>query len=230
MTMVITDIDVRSVELEGGKFSDEGLLFAAADTFVKGTILARKLVNDTVSVTPNGGNTGTKALSVTTAAGRTLKIGNYSLVAGTLSSGLGPWTLTDPDGIAQTVTTAGGAADDDLVFSDHGLTVVVAASGTNFVTGDSAAIVPAAIAGEPLVPFDPVGTNGEQKPAAVLTYEASLTAGGTKSIRALVAGEVNANMLVIDAGGTVTKAILDQLRDVGIVATSVQQLAEYDNS
>jgi hypothetical protein len=119
-------MDLGSVELEGGKFRDEYLTFAGADTIVKGTILAR-------------------------------------------SSATGK-----------------------------------------------------------LVPFAPAGANGANVPIAVLTYEVTRTAAGDEPIRALVAGEVNRQRLIIDADGNgtnVNAAVVDGLRNYGIVATDVQQIA-----
>jgi hypothetical protein len=126
-----TYLDLGSIELEGGKFRDELLTFAATDTFARGTILARL-----------------------TATGK-------------------------------------------------------------------------------LVPFAPGGTGGAEVPLAVLTYEVSRTGAGDVPIRALVAGEVNRQRLIIDADGTgvnVTSAVVDGLRHYGIVATDVQQLASAVNS
>lgn len=229
--MQVTNIDNASIELQDGEFQDELLKFAAADTFLKGTLLARKLVSDTIPVTPDGGNTGDLTLAVVANAGKTLKIGTWSLVAGTLAAGLGPWTLTDPDGAQQTVTTAGGAADDDLNFANLGVTVMVTdpGSGTAFVTGDSATFAVSAESGTPLVPYSPTGVNGAQNPKGVLTYEVTRGSAGNEPIRALVKGRVNQTRLVIDGGGSVTAAVLDALRDAGIMPVPVQQLSELDN-
>lgn len=83
-----------------------------------------------------------------------------------------------------------------------------------------------------LVPFDPGGAGGAEKPIAVLTYEVSRSAAGDQPIRPLIAGDVNEKRLVIDAdgdGSNITPAILDQLRAVGIVALPVEQLGALDN-
>jgi hypothetical protein len=228
--LVITNIDLGDIEIGESVKQDETLRFAAADTFAPGTLLARKVVSGTITVTPDGGNTGTRELSATAHAGKTLQVGTYTLTAGTLSSGLGPWTLVAPDGQSEVFTTTGGAADDDLVFSELGLTVVVAATGTNFVTGDSADVV--TTAGNELVPFLPTGTNGEQEPMAVMQYEVTRASGGVLAIRPIVAGRVNKNRLLIDADGdgdNITPAILDKLRANGVIAEDVRQLSGVDN-
>jgi len=71
--------------------------------------------------------TATAALSV-------LQYGAYTVTAGTLSSGIGTWTCVAPDGTSEQDTTS--AADDDLVFTALGLTLVVTAGSVEFVTGD----------------------------------------------------------------------------------------------
>lgn len=79
-----------------------------------------------------------------------------------------------------------------------------------------------------LVPFAAGGANGADVPLAVLTYDVVATGAGDIPIRALVAGEVNRTRLIIDADGSganVTAAIVDGLRNYGIVPTDVQQIA-----
>lgn len=83
-----------------------------------------------------------------------------------------------------------------------------------------------------LVAFNPTGAGGAEVPIAVLTYEVTRSAAGDQPIRPLIAGDVNEKRLVIDADGdgrNITRAILDQLRSVGIVALPVEQLAALDN-
>lgn len=75
-------------------------------------------------------------------------------------------------------------------------------------------------------------TNENGIPKAVLTYDFSSTGAGDFPVRPLVAGRVNTQRLIVDAdgdGSNLTEAILDELRDYGIVAQDVQQLAELDN-
>ena len=69
-------------------------------------------------------------------------------------------------------------------------------------------------------------------PKAVLTYDVVAAGAGDESIRAMVSGRVAQERLVVAADGdatNITDAILDQLRDYGIVAESVTQLSTLDN-
>jgi hypothetical protein len=228
--MTITNNDLGQIELDGGKFRRDTLLFAAADTWAAGTILARKLVSDTITAEITG--TGVWDLVAAANAYRTLQVGPYVITAGTLSSGVGPWTAVAPDGQHETFTSS--AADDDLEFPNLGFTITVTTPGggaTDFATSDVITMTTTAQTGSPLVPYDVDGTNGAQVPVAVLTYEQAATGGGSVSADALVAGEVNKTRLVIDADGdasNVDDAVLDLLKASGIVATDVKQLSALD--
>jgi len=75
-------------------------------------------------------------------------------------------------------------------------------------------------------------TNGNGIPKAVLVYPIERADAGDIKARVLVKGHVNRKRLIIDADGTdenIDEVVLDQLRDYGIVASHVEQLAELDN-
>lgn len=84
-----------------------------------------------------------------------------------------------------------------------------------------------------LVPFVVGGvTNENGIPKAILTYDVTATAAGDVAIRAGVAGGYRKERLVIDADGdasNITDAILDQLRDYGLVPVDVAELGILDN-
>jgi hypothetical protein len=229
-TITITTCDNGTIELEGGKFRDETLLFGAADTWLAGTILSRLLVSNTIAVTYTRASDSNYTAAASAVAGRTLQVGAYTVTAGTLTTGVGTWTAVAPNGDTDTCTTA--AASGDLTFPELGLFLDVTAVSSVFDTGDVITATVAAQSGTPLVPFSATGVNGAQNPVAILTYPITVTAGGSVSARVLVAGEVNRTRLVIDAdgnGANITKAILDALCGQGIVATSVEQLSTLDN-
>lgn len=84
-----------------------------------------------------------------------------------------------------------------------------------------------------LVPFVVGGvTNENGIPKAILTYDVTATAAGDVAIRAGVAGGFRKERLVVDADGddsNITDAILDQLRDYGLVPVNVAELGVLDN-
>ncbi len=71
-------------------------------------------------------------------------------------------------------------------------------------------------------------SDGSQVPCALVTYDVVATGAGDVAFRALEKGVVNRNKLIIAAdgnGNNITAAILDQLRNVGITAIDVQDIA-----
>lgn len=88
------------------------------------------------------------------------------------------------------------------------------------------------VSGE-FVPFVKGGTtNGNGIVKAIMTYDVTATGAGSKSIRPAIAGEFRKERLIIAADGNATNvdaAVLDAMRDYGLVAISVKQLAAYDN-
>jgi len=227
-----TVIDNGSIELEGGEFRDETLNFAAADTFVKGTLLGRRKVVTAVTPTgPVGTGNGTLTL-VTVKEGPIVPlVGSYVLRNTAAVANGGVWRLEDPNGTIVAsdlrMTVGAGAA---TAFEAGGLGFTITDGSTDFALGDTFTLP--VVADGDLVPFDPAGVGGAQVPVAVLTYEVTKTSGGDLAVRVLIAGTVNKDRLIIDVDGTganITASILDQLKANGIVALNVQQLSALDN-
>lgn len=84
-----------------------------------------------------------------------------------------------------------------------------------------------------LVPFVKGGiTNENGIPKAVLTYDVTAAGAGDETVRAGVAGKYRKGSLVIDADGDATNidnAVIDQLRDYGLVPLEVDELNIQDN-
>jgi hypothetical protein len=230
--MTATDIEVSSVCIGGNEvFKDDLLTFAGTDTFVKGTILARRAVAlvPTASAVQGGTGTGTVTALAVTDGPIVPMPGVYVLQLIEAVAHGGVFKLTDPNGqvVAPYLamnTTTGAAA----VFEAGGLRFTVT-DATDFVLANYFEITVAADG--TLVPYNPAGAGGEQIPTAVLTYEVSRTGAGTVKVRALVKGSVNKNRLVIDVDGTnanVTDSVIDKLRDYGIIVEDVKSLPGYD--
>lgn len=74
--------------------------------------------------------------------------------------------------------------------------------------------------------------NGNGIPKAVLTYDIVATGAGDLPGRAMVSGQVRKERLIIDSDGdasNIDSVVIDQLRDFGIVALDVNELAILDN-
>lgn len=78
-----------------------------------------------------------------------------------------------------------------------------------------------------LTPFVIGGSGGAEVPKAVLTFDVTRASAGDETVRVAVAGKLNKNRLIVHAdgnGSNLTNAILDQLRDYGIVPLDVAQI------
>lgn len=83
------------------------------------------------------------------------------------------------------------------------------------------------------VPFVKGGvTNENGVPKAILTYDVTAAGAGDVHSRIGVSGSYRAERLVIDADGNATnvdQAVIDQLRNYGLVPIDVQELNIVDN-
>lgn len=76
-------------------------------------------------------------------------------------------------------------------------------------------------------------TNENGIPKAILTYEVSNTGAGDVPVRVGVAGKYRKEKLIIDADGSdvnIDAAVIDQLRNYGLVPINVDELNIADNS
>jgi hypothetical protein len=228
--ITITANDIAAVCIGDNEFRDETLTFAGADTFVKGTILARRKVAlvPTASAITGTGNGTLTSLSVVTGPEVPL-VGAYVLTCITAVTHGGVWKLVDPNGrlvagnLVMTAST--GAA---TVFKAGGLQFTLTDGSTDFAAADSFTITVAADG--KLVIYASAGAGGAQFPKAVLPYEVTKAGSGDLAVRVCVAGKVNKQRLVVDAGDTITNEMLDQLRSYGITPLDVQQNSGLDNS
>lgn len=84
-----------------------------------------------------------------------------------------------------------------------------------------------------LVPFVKGGSTNENGiPKALIAYEATKAASGDIRVRALIDGDILADKLIIHADGDgheVNAAIIDALRNYGLVALAATELQTADN-
>lgn len=229
--MTVTNVDTGTVEIQGGEFRDELIAFGGADVLAPGTILGRREVATAVTASAITGTGNGTVTAATVVAGEVPQVGAYMLVNTLVVADGGVFELRAPNGqvVASGLRLTVGAGG-TTVLRAGGLQFTVTDGSTNFALGDSFTLTVAADG--KMTPFDPAGVGGAQIPTAVLTYEVTATGAGTLAIRPLVTGQVNFDRLIIDADGdgdNITAAIVDQLRDFGIVAHPVRQLAGYDN-
>ena len=128
-------------------------------------------------------------------------------------------TITNND-LGSVILKDGEFRDDLLTFAGAGTVV----EGT-ILARDSVSLK--------LVPYVKGGvTNENGIPKAILTYDVTAAGAGDVQSRVGVAGSYRKERLVIDADGdasNVDQAVIDQLRDYGLVPIDVQELNILDN-
>lgn len=227
-----TVCDVGAVATRIGAIQDETLTFAAAGTFARGTLLARMLC--TLAITPSavtGTGTGTVTAASVIASTEVPKVGNWTLKCVLAATNGGTFALLDPDGVNRGTVTLTAGSGGPNAFKEAGIGFTINDGGTDFAVGDTFTL-PVLTGSNKLVPFNPAGAGGAQRPMAVLLDPATRTSGGDLAVRPLVEGEVVKERLIIDVdgnGSNITPTILDQLRAAGVTAVSVKQLSTLDN-
>lgn len=231
--LTITNVDVGNVIQKNAQFRDELLIFGGAGTVLEGTILARQEVNNApVASAVTGTGNGTVTSPAAVAPGPIVPlVGVYTLtVVETIVEG-GVMELTDPNGaIVGSNLILDPAGEASTEFEVAGLLFTVNEGSTDFIAGDFFTIT--VVADGKMIPFAIAGAGGAQIPIAIITFDSVATGAGNEAIRAGVAGSYRKERLIIDAdgdGSNITDAILDQLRDFGLVPIDVQELNKLDN-
>jgi hypothetical protein len=233
--ITITAEDNAGPVIKNGEYRDALLTFAGADTYVAGTILAQRLVADTVVVAADAGNTGNgtcTAASVTDGPVVPL-VGAYTLICTAEVAHGGVFQLKDPNGaiVLNTLTLTAGAGV-ATVFEGAGLTFTLTDGTEDFDIADFFTITVAAVTGK-YEAYVSTGKGGVQIPKTILTYPITVTGSGDVRFRYPVSGTFNFNELVIDADGTnanISEVVINQLRAYGCEIINVQTLGVADNS
>jgi hypothetical protein len=224
-----TALDQGSVQVSGCECRDELVTFAGAATYPEGTLLARR--TDTIAVTASavsGGGNGTVTAASVVEGPVVPLVGVYTLTCMLAVTNGGKWKLTDPNGaiIADDLeqTVGAGAA---TIFEVGGLIFTITDGGTDFSAGATATLTVAADG--KMVAFAVGGAGGSQFPKAVVAKALTAVGAGDVAARPIISGKVAKERLSIFGGGTITDAIVDQLRSYGIIAVPVTQLGRADN-
>lgn len=230
MNIEITNNAPNGIVIWDPVFDDEILSAPGAVTYVRGTVLARKAVEDAVVAAADGGNTGNgTTTAATVVAGTTVPIaGVYNLEVTTAVTNGGVLKLEDPNGAlvasGLVMTVGAGAA---TVFETSGLQFTVTDGTTDLIVGDKFTLTVAADG--KIVIYSRTGAGGAQVPITVLSLEEVFTGSEDRALRLLISGRVRRDDLVVHGAGAVTDLEVDQLRTMTIIAQEVQQLAELDN-
>jgi hypothetical protein len=228
-----TNIDNGVVILNDAVYIDGLLALDDEDTIALGTILARREVSSTIANGVAGvGNTGDGTCTACALYGNIIlpKIGAYQLECTAEVGNGGVWKLSDPNGVeilsGITMTPGAGGA---TIFNSAGVgfTFTLTDGAEDFDTGDTFDIT--ITADGDLVLFAVDGVGGAQFARYVLDYEVAVAAQADVPVRVIQSGTVRQEKLIVDAGDTVTTAILEMLRDYKIDSKPVQELNIEDN-
>ena len=141
----------------------------------------------------------------------------------------GTFKLEDPNGNLVAINLSmSGVPLGANTFMGHGMTFIVTDGATDFIVGDKFALT-VTDAEHKWQPFAIDAIDGLQFPRGILPEEIVKVGAGSPQRRMLIEGEVYADKLVIDAGGTVTADIIAALRAEGIIARINVELRELDN-
>lgn len=176
-------------EANGNRSRENGVL-NAGQHLTAGAVLGRILTATGEAVV---GNTGNGVLTVGD-IGKSVKIGDYSLVCVAAATDAGTFNFYSPDGVLiRQVTVGGGAAANDHI------TVTIADGATDFAAGDAFTIT---VAGGDYSELDPAGVDGTQVAQAVLYAGVDATLADTACAVVVRDTTVNENELVWPTGIT----------------------------
>jgi hypothetical protein len=224
---VITNNDVSQLEVFAPEYYQDMVKFGAAETRPVGQILGRKYVSDTVTQTPDGGNTGDGTVTnQALGSGGPAKVGAYNLECVEAITNSGRFKLEDPDGklLDDQIIIA---VSSDIDYEGFGLKFTLADGATDFIVGDKFAITTTEDGG--LDSYDPAGLDGTEVPIALMARARTEASAATYPESVLIKGEVRLDIVETAQGSSLSKALKDQLNAIGIITRSQVQLAELDN-
>jgi hypothetical protein len=223
----ITNNDSSQLEVFGSDYRQDMVIFGTDETKLVGQILGRKILSDTVTQTPDVGNTGDGTVTnQALGSGGPAKVGNYNLECVEAIVNSGRFKLEDPDGkiLTEQIIIAVSA---DIDYEGFGLKFTLADGATDFIIGDNFAIGVSADGG--LDSYDPAGLDGTEIPVALMARERTEAIAATYGENVLIKGEVRLDIVETAQGAALSKELKDKLAAIGIITRSQVQLAELDN-
>lgn len=200
-------------EASGSRSRDTITIVSGAGVVRAGTVLGKVAVGTATPAVAAGNTGGGTIASATVGAGG--KVGVYHAVCVEPATGLGTFSVEDPDGITVGVATVG------TQFVGGGLTFTIADGSPDFVAGDAFTITVAAGSGKYTPAPAAAAANGSNVAVAINLYEVDATSADVKVAAIVRDAEVNNNILTYEA--TVDDATKKgvkhtQLAAVGIIA------------
>lgn len=226
----ITNNDTLQVPVFNPLYKDASVNFAGADTYLRGTVMARVGVSAGAVTPVLVGGDGT--LTNFALAGGGLAVpGDYNLECTVAVADGGVFKLEDPNGniVAdnlEMIPGAGGATD----MAAAGLGWTLTDGAANFAVGD-AFTLNVVDEGEKWTPYVDGAVDGSGIASGVLPAALTATGAGDLLRRMIVGGEMAKDVMVIDGGvvGTIPESVVLSLRNFGIVVREGVRVDELDN-
>lgn len=189
------------------------LTFTTAQTHAQGLILARKLVEDTVTASAITGTGNGTLTAAALGSGGAAKVGAYELKCLEAITNSGRFKLTDPDGkilTSQIVVPVSGA----IAYENFGLKFTLTDGSTDFAQNDLFTLT-TTVDGN-LAPYDDSALDGLDIPVAVMPFARTEATGANYPQGVIVEGELDSTIMT-SANGTMGPALLDELLSIGII-------------
>lgn len=186
-----------------GNYSREAITVAESQTILAGGLVARKAMDDAVTVTQAFAGTGDGALTLADPAISTkAKDGVYTVVCVTAALNSGTFRVEDPNGKFLGNATVAAAFDKEIKFT-------IADGDTDFVIGDTFSITVAMDDSSfEYVAYNPAGTAGSEVPVGMAIYPATTGANESAEISAIVRhATLNGNCIAWPAGITTAQRV-----------------------
>lgn len=175
----------------------ESVLLASGQNVLKGTVLGKKSVGAISVAAKTGGNTGAGTVTLLT-KGVNAKVGVYKLRCTAAGTGVGTFSVIDPDGfsLGNVIASVGGTA-----FAGKFINFTLTASGADFIVGDGFDITIAAGSGEYAI-CNSAAVDGSQFPVCVAAeaMDASLAA---RNISVYITGVFIETSLIFGGSDTI---------------------------
>jgi hypothetical protein len=223
---VITNNDSQRLEIMDAKYEQDIVDFGTAETRTVGQILARKILSDTVTITPDLTTGDGTCTNGALGSGGPAKVGDYNLECVEQITNSGRFKLEDPDGKLlsdQLVIPVSST----LYYEGFGLKFDLADGATDFDVGDKFEI--ATTADGALDAYDPAGLDGTEIPVALMARTRTEAVAGDYPERVLIKGEVREDMVDTATTPTITDALRDLLKDIGIILRPQVEMRILDN-
>ena len=168
----------------------------ATGNLTRGSVLGKITTGGVTAAAKTGGNTGQGTCTVLAAKSKT-KLGVYVVRCIATGTGVGTFSVVDPDGerLEDATASAGG-----VTYNNRQITFKLIATGTDYALGDGFDITVAAGSGQYKL-VNSASVDGSQNPVAVLAEDMDATSA-VRTVSVYITGEFVRSSLVFGGSDT----------------------------